>query len=64
MGHNILEKETWSGGSSSKGFNLVLLGKWCWNLLQESDSLWFRVLAAKYEIRDGQLDYGGSITSS
>jgi hypothetical protein len=39
-----------------KEFNLALLGKWCWRLLQEIESLWFKVLASKYGIRDGQVD--------
>jgi hypothetical protein len=39
-----------------KEFNLALLGKWCWRLLQETESLWFKVLASKYGIRDGQVD--------
>ena len=31
-----------------KEFNVALLGKWCWRLLVERDSLWFRVLSAWY----------------
>ncbi|GAU50741.1 hypothetical protein TSUD_99110 [Trifolium subterraneum] len=42
-----------------KEFNISLLGKWCWRLLQEPESLWFKVLAAKYGTRDGQVDIGG-----
>ncbi|KAK2414519.1 hypothetical protein QL285_037103 [Trifolium repens] len=47
-----------------KEFNISLLGKWCWRLLQEPESLWFKVLAAKYGMRDGQVDSGGSRASS
>ncbi|GAU41808.1 hypothetical protein TSUD_299740 [Trifolium subterraneum] len=47
-----------------KEFNLALLGKWCWRLLQDTEGLWFRVLAAKYGIRDGQMDCGGSTASN
>jgi hypothetical protein len=65
MGQNL----SWKGGRGSgvrrvKEFNLALLGKWCWRLLQETNGLWFRVLASKYEIRDGHVDCGGSTTSN
>ncbi|GAU41975.1 hypothetical protein TSUD_306810 [Trifolium subterraneum] len=42
-----------------KEFNISLLGKWCWRLLQEPESLWVQVLAAKYGMKDGQVDLGG-----
>ena len=29
-------------------FNLALLGKWMWNLMQHQGSLWVAVLEAKY----------------
>jgi hypothetical protein len=38
-----------------KEFNLALLGKWCWRVLLEKDSLWFRVLAARNGLEDGYL---------
>ncbi|GAU47037.1 hypothetical protein TSUD_239950 [Trifolium subterraneum] len=40
-------------------FNLALLGKWCWRMLVERDSLWFRVLAARYGLERGRLCAGG-----
>jgi hypothetical protein len=33
-------------------------------LLHEPGGIWFKVLVAKYEIRDGQVDNGGSRASS
>jgi len=38
---------------------VALLGKWCWRLLEEDDSMWFRVLAARYGIEEGRLLEGG-----
>ena len=40
-------------------FNVALLGKWCWRLLEERDSLWFRVLSARYGTDEGRLRGGG-----
>ncbi|GAU51140.1 hypothetical protein TSUD_411890 [Trifolium subterraneum] len=34
-------------------------GKWCWRMLVERDSLWFRVLAARYGVAKGRLCEGG-----
>jgi len=31
------------GVRSIREFNIALLGKWCWRILEEKDSLWFRV---------------------
>ena len=28
-------------------FNIALLGKWCWRLLEERESLWFTVLSVR-----------------
>jgi len=39
-------------------FNDVLLGKWCWRLLEERSSLWYRVLVARYGEEDGRLGAG------
>ncbi|GAU17467.1 hypothetical protein TSUD_340100 [Trifolium subterraneum] len=36
-----------------------LSGKWCWRMLVERDSLWFRVLVARYGLEHGRLCAGG-----
>jgi len=40
-------------------FNEALLGKWCWRLLIDRGGLWYRVLVARYGVRDGRLEDGG-----
>jgi hypothetical protein len=40
-------------------FNVALLGKWCWRLLLETESLWCRVLSARYGVEGGQVLEGG-----
>jgi len=40
-------------------FNIALLGKWCWRLLEDTDSMWFRVLSARYGVEGGRLLGGG-----
>jgi len=39
-------------------FNIALLGKWCWRLLVDKGSLWYRVLVACYGEEDGRLEAG------
>ena len=39
-------------------FNETLLGKWCWRMLEERSSLWYRVLVARYGEEDGRLGAG------
>ncbi|XP_024634416.1 uncharacterized protein [Medicago truncatula] len=46
-----------------KEINLALLGKWCWRMLVEKDSLWFRVLAARNGLENGRLRVGGRDSS-
>jgi len=36
-------------------FNLSLLGKWCWRMLVEKESLWYRVLKTQYGEEGGRL---------
>jgi hypothetical protein len=40
-------------------FNVSLLGKWCWRLLVDKGSMWYRVLVARYGEEDGRLAVGG-----
>nr|ABN05720.1 RNA-directed DNA polymerase (Reverse transcriptase) [Medicago truncatula] len=40
-------------------FNEALLGKWCWRLLVDRGGLWYRVLVARYGVRNGRLEDGG-----
>lgn len=39
-------------------FNVSLLGKWCWRLLVDKDSLWYRVLKARYGEVCGRIQEG------
>lgn len=39
-------------------FNVSMLGKWCWRLLVDRESMWYRVLAARYGEEDGRLKAG------
>jgi len=39
-------------------FNLALLGKWCWRLLEDRGSFWYRVLVARYGEEAGRLEAG------
>jgi len=41
-------------------FNLSLLGKWCWRILNEQDGPWYRVFKARYGEEGGQLKEGGA----
>ena len=45
-------------------FNLALLGKWCWRLLEERGCFWYRVLVARYGEEAGRLEVGGRSCSS
>jgi len=45
-----------------KGFNLTLLGKWCWRMLVD-EGLWFRVLKARYGEEGDRLKDGGGNSS-
>ncbi|CAJ2661595.1 unnamed protein product [Trifolium pratense] len=45
-------------------FNLALLGKWCWRLLVDRGSLWFRVLEARYGVEGGRVKVGDRRGSS
>lgn len=39
-------------------FNLSLLGKWVWRVLDEWGSMWYKVLCAKYDEEGGMLCFG------
>lgn len=45
-------------------FNMVLLGKWCWRLLAEKDSLWFMVLVERYMVDGGMVRDGVRVVSA
>ena len=45
-------------------FNLALLGKWCWRLLEDRGCFWYRVLVARYGEEAGRLAVGGWSGSS
>jgi hypothetical protein len=46
-----------------RDFNSALLGKWCWRLLIDKASLWFRVLSARYGVEGGQVRDGDRTAS-
>jgi hypothetical protein len=48
---------------SIREFNIALLGKWCWWLLAERETLWFKVLSARYGVEGGRLLSGGRESS-
>jgi len=45
-------------------FNNALLGKWCWRLLVDRHSLWFRVLSVRYGVEGGHVLDEGHVASS
>ncbi|GAU41056.1 hypothetical protein TSUD_374110 [Trifolium subterraneum] len=45
-------------------FNIALLGKWCWRMLEDKGGLWFRVLVARYGVARGRVREGGRSGSS
>jgi len=45
-------------------FNIALLGKWCWRLLVDRESLWFRVMLARYGVEGWRLREGGNAAST
>ena len=53
-----------SGVRRMRELNVSLLGKWCWRLLVDKGSMWYRVLVARYGEEDGRLAVGGRSASS
>ena len=47
------------GVKQLKEFNQGLLGKWCWRLIVDRESMWYRVLVARYDEEYGRLEDGG-----
>jgi hypothetical protein len=45
-------------------FNLSLLGKWCWRLVNERDGLWYSVLKARYGEWGGRIKEGDRRSSN
>ena len=45
-----------------KEFNIALLGKWCWRMLDDKEGLWYRVLKARYSEEGGRLRDGEETT--
>ena len=45
-------------------FNIALLGKWCWKMLDDREGLWYRVLVARYGEEGGCVMAGGGGGSS
>jgi len=41
-----------------KEFNLSLVGKWAWRVLEKRDNLWYKVLSAKHGEQGGRLCFG------
>ena len=56
----VYKKITEVWGEEDEKFNIALLGKWCWRLLVDGGSMWYRVLAARYGEEDGKLGQSGS----
>lgn len=44
--------------SRLKEFNIALLGKWVWRVLEERERLWYKVLCARYREEGGRLCFG------
>jgi len=55
----VPKKEGGLGVRRLREFNLSLLGKWCWRMLNDKKGLWYRVLKARYGEVEGRLREGG-----
>ena len=47
------------GVRRTREFKIALLGKWCWRVMADTHSLWYRVLAVRYGVEGGRLMGGG-----
>jgi len=64
MGYNLLKKENEGVGVRKiKEFNFALSSKWGWRMHIQKDSLWFKVLAARYGLEEGRVSEGGCVGS-
>jgi len=51
------------GVKSLKEFNISLMGKWVWRVLEERDGLWSLVLRAKYGEECGRVRFAEGVGS-
>ena len=53
-----MDKEHGVGVMRIKEFNIAMMGRWCCRMVNDRGGIWFRVLAARYGVEEGQLKEG------